>query len=928
MSIETTPTTSGDTSPLSMVDIQNELLLTKLVMPGVFGELVARDRLLEKLGPSARPLNIIHAPAGFGKTTLLCEWLQSQPIEYTWLSLDEEDSDPEIFARYLLASIQRARPTFGGPLLSILSSAQVPSLLSLAPLWIKQLELLQQPLILALDDFHWIDNEIVLEFIAYLLDHRPNSLYLALTSRTEPTALPLPRWRVRRQLAEITETDLRFNTDEVTRFIHHVSKMGLSESDIHILATRTEGWIAGLQLAVLSLENEADRAAFIRAFAGDDRYITDYLTEEVLLRQSEEVRQFLLRTSILKRLCGPLCDQVSGQTQCDQKLRHLEQSNMFLIPLDNKGRWYRYHHLFADLLQTHLKQEGSSTYRTCHRKASDWYLANQFPNEAFHHAIVISDFDAAVAVLDQFGQQLFEEGQCLTLLKWYEQLPYQIIAQDPCRLLSFAWSRFLGRGALDQVLLDELTTLLAKESGPLDARVRLGMETDLLLMRGFFAMQQGALSVVEALANQVLQHCSAMGYQKHLPAWLLLASADLARGSLSIAETKYREIVEQAFANQYLITINAALAGTGRALTLQGKLREANDYLQLALQRLRQEGWDEYLPDTPWLYLCLSVIAYRRNDLALSIQHALAAQKLAKTDEWDALPLMIEVQLAELYLAQGEIDQSIAIIDAVDPSKIQPALLPFFPSVEEALLGIYQRLERYTQSDMGTKINRLLNIIIPNYDTHQPCYESRYKWLFVIRRYAALQQTARAGELAVVLLSYADRDENIEFRIQVHLLASLCYYRQNLSQQAIIHMEHALAISLAGGYLQFFADEGADVLAVLELMLSQSPADATRILSLLQALKRIGDAISIKQHAVIGNRIGTARTEKFALAQLTSKEMKTFRLLVQGLSNRQIADQLFVSNNTVKTHIKNIYSKLGISNREQAKQVLQQSNRD
>ena len=376
------------------------ILSTKLYIPLPRTNVVLRPRLIERLNEGLdRKLTLISAPAGFGKTTLVSEWVAGCERPVAWLSLDEGDNDPTRFLTYLVAALQTIAANIGEGVVSSLKSPQPPSTESILTALLNEISAIPDNFVLVLDDYHVIDAKRIDDALTFLLEHLPPQMHLVIATREDPQ-FPLARLRARGHLTELRATDLRFTPAEAAKFLNQVMGLNLSAEDIAALETRTEGWIAGLQLAALSMQGHEDIPAFIRAFAGDHRYIVDYLVEEVLQRQPEHVRSFLLQTSILDRLNGPLCDAVTGQEEGNARLEALERGNFFVVPLDDKRHWYRYHHLFADVLFAHLMAEQPDQVATLHRRASEWYEQNGSAADAIRHALAAEDFERAADLVE------------------------------------------------------------------------------------------------------------------------------------------------------------------------------------------------------------------------------------------------------------------------------------------------------------------------------------------------------------------------------------------------------------------------------------------------------------------------------------------------------------------------------------------------
>src|SRR5918993_1632736 len=423
------------------------ILATKLYVPPPRPRVVLRPRLIEHLNESLhRKLTLISAPAGFGKTTLVSEWVAGCERPAAWLSLDEGDNDPTRFLSYLVAALQTIAPNIGEGVLGALRSPQPPPTRSTLTNLLNEIAAVEDDFVLVLDDYHVVDARAVDDTLAFLLDHLPPRMHLIIATREDPQ-LPLARLRARGQLTEVRAADLRFTPSEAAEFLKGVMGLNLSEEDVAALETRTEGWIAGLQLAALSMRGREDVPGFIRAFAGDNRYIVDYLVEEVLQRQPERTRSFLLQTSILERLSGPLCDAVTGQERSNALLEALERGNLFVVPLDDRRHWFRYHHLFADVLRARLMEEQPDRAPTLHRRASEGYERNGSPTDAIRHALAAEDFERAAGLVELAALEMLGSSQ-ETLYRWLMALPDEVVRARPVLSVYYAFA-LLGRGGFE-----------------------------------------------------------------------------------------------------------------------------------------------------------------------------------------------------------------------------------------------------------------------------------------------------------------------------------------------------------------------------------------------------------------------------------------------------------------------------------------------
>ncbi len=569
------------------------LLRSKLFVQPVRSDQITRHRLIELLnGGLDKTLLLVSAPAGYGKTTLLSNWLRETEISSAWLSLDKKDNDPVHFLHYFLGALQQIVPTIRLDLLDMLQGIQPPPYEALMSLVINDIDKNSTPCVLVLDDFHVIEAQPILEMLVFLLDHMPPALHLVLLSRTDPP-LPLSRLRVRNQLLNIRADQLRFTQDEIALFLNDLMGLELSTPDIAAMERRTEGWIAGLQLAALSMQGCKDRHGFVSAFTGSHYYIMDYLAEEVLRLQPDKVSIFLLQTSILERMCAPLCDALVEENTIEAvdsqvMLESLEQLNLFVIPLDNERRWYRYHHLFSDVLNRRLEHLYSHQLPELHRRASQWYEQNEFFPEAIQHALEAGDLDCAARLVEQHGCFLLMSGEVSTLLEWIEALR-EHVQGCPWLAIQKAWALTLA-GRLEQVdqALQEAERLAFPHGQASDFKTMLGT---IAADRAFLASYQGDMRQAVEFARQALEYLpdsDPLSLSMRCVANLILGESYWLIGSLDEAGQIYTEAIRNSQAAgdiPMLITNNSNLA---EILLEQGQLQQAariySETLQIALR--------------------------------------------------------------------------------------------------------------------------------------------------------------------------------------------------------------------------------------------------------------------------------------------------------------------------------------------------------
>ena len=601
------------------------ILPTKLFAPPLRPGWILRQRLIEQLNVSSqRKLTLVSAPAGYGKTTLISSWLRETNIPSSWLSLDEGDNDPIRFFQYFIAGLQKIIPDIGADLPGMLQSVQPPSFDVLINLLINETTRQTSPFFIVLDDFHVISSQPVLDMVMFLLEHMPPHMHLVLLSRADPP-FPLSRLRVRNQLVDIRAEQLRFTLDEIAVFLNEIMGLRLSADDLAAIEARTEGWIAGLQLAALSMQNCQDIHGFVSAFTGSHYYVMDYLVEEVLKLQPSNISTFLLQTSILNRLCGPLCEAVidadpAKPVDGQATLETLEQMNLFLIPLDEERHWYRYHHLFADVLNKRLEHQFPHLLPELHRRASQWYEQNGFISEAIQQAIAAGEQDRAAQLIEQNGCFLLMSGEVSTLLNWTSAIEFQSEAH-PWLAIQMAWAQALT-GNLDQVepTLQAPVQLLSSLDPTVEVRT---MQGTIAAARAHCANSQGDTRRAADYAQQALQQlpdCSSISQSIRSVATSILGDASWINGNLDEAAHAYTEAVRIGREANNLHMIIIANSNLAEILMEQGQLHRAGmiytDSLQMAV---RPDG--QRSPLAGRIYAGLTRLAYERDQLEDASQY-------------------------------------------------------------------------------------------------------------------------------------------------------------------------------------------------------------------------------------------------------------------------------------------------------------------
>jgi LuxR family maltose regulon positive regulatory protein len=877
------------------------ILPTKLFAPPLHPGWILRKRLIEQLNiGSQHKLTLVSAPAGYGKTTLISSWLHETNIPSSWLSLDEGDNDPIRFFQYFITSLQKIIPNLGMDLPGMLNVAQPPSFDELMNILINEITRQTTPFIVVLDDFHVISSQPAVDMVLFLLEHMPPNMHLVLLSRTDPP-FPLSRLRVRNHLIDIRADQLRFTREEIAIFLNEIMRLRISTEDLGAIEVRTEGWIAGLQLAALSMQNCQDIHGFISAFTGSHYYVMDYLIEEVLKLQPPNISTFLLQSSILKRLCGPLCEAVIGVDPTvpidgQTTLETLEQMNLFLIPLDDERHWYRYHHLFSDVLNKRLKHQYPHLLPELHRRASEWYEQNGFISEAIQYALTAGDQTRAAKLIEDNGCYLLMSGEVSTLLNWTNAIEFQS-DEHPWLAIQKAWAQAIT-GNLDQVetTLKAPEQLLSSLESSVEVRTMLGT---IAAARAHCANSRGNTQLAADYAQNALQQlpdCSSISQSIRSLATSILGDASWVNGNLENAKIAYTEAIRigREAKNRHMVII--ATSNIADILMEQGQLHLAADtYTQSLQMAVRPDGQRSAL--AAGIFAGMGRLAYewnRLDDAELNIRQCLELSRIWGDFGQEAFAYAIQ---ARLELARNNPEQTREAMRQAELLISERPLSPHWSiQVRSELARVWLaqgNLERLSQriQKRGLKINDE----IP--------YQRESEYVLLLRLLLAQGDHEAAVILSNRLLQQAETTGQMGLVIGVLVLQALALQGKKETEPALAALERALSLAQPEGYVRIFLDEG-------EAM--------TRLLCQVQSRQSgIGYAADLLSR--IGKNNGMTQPSMRLLAEpLTLREVEVLTLIKGGCSNQDIAEKLVISIPTVKRHISNIYTKLGVESRTQA----------
>ncbi len=916
----------------------SSLIATKLYIPPMRPDHVSRPRLVDYLDSgyrAGRRLTLVSAPAGYGKTSLMSEWqarLTGRQIPLAWLALEENDNDPLRFMHYILAAVRKVYPRLGQELLGMLDLPQPPSPIEIAGGLINEIAALASPLVLALDDFHLVTTPAIHEVIGFLIDRGPINLHLVIASRHDPL-LPLPRLRARGQVTEVRLKDLRFRTDEAATFLRNSMGLELAETNLNALQERTEGWAAGLQLAAISLaDGETSSVQFIESFTGDNRHILDYLLEEVLVRQPAEIQRFLLDTSVLEKFCACLCDVVvqegepdpddpaakacletspSSETAANNHsqriLDYLDRANLFLIPLDNRREYFRYHHLFREALRHRLQHQNPGRVEVLHRRAARWFDQNRLPAPAFEHAIAAGDSNLAADIAERWLDPVTFDGQIYQARAWIQALPEALLERRPEILFRKARMHAMrGEASLSLQTLDQLQRCLETFPDPFPRRPHLW--TLNFTSRTAMAESRGDLAAATAYIEQAAQWLPPddQGLQALIVSYhgYILRS----QGELRQAESTQMEMFRISLQYKSFLGVFDGLAGAMWAACDQGQARRA---LQMGEDFLREYHHEiKDLPAVGIVYERMGEIAYYLNRLSDAevwlekafewmkqggitdnhgyFRHRLAAVKWAAGKEAEVEPLLRE---ADQWLRRS----------------LNPRNKLYSGAVRARV-----RLLQGNLSEAASWVKTYLPEVDKIY--RQDFQDDTLAWIWLSQ-----------GSALEALHFLESRQAGLEvkgialFLIENLAIQALALQRLGSQSEALEKIQRALHMAEPEGLDRIFLDLGFEmVLLLTRLKTALGPNDHLQAYSsqLLSGFPEKDRGSLPSNSEPVGQPASTGSDEW--VEGLSEREVEVLRWMARGLSNMQIAEQMVVAESTVKKHINHIFGKLGVENRTQA----------
>jgi LuxR family maltose regulon positive regulatory protein len=890
--------------------VSTPLLTTKLYIPPPRTNLVPRPRLIQQLNAGLESkLTLVSAPAGFGKSTLLGEWIRSSDKSFAWLSLDEGDNNLKRFLTYLIAALQQIDESIGDGILPLLEATDDPPIESLITLLINHIVSMEDEICLVLDDYHLITNQTVHQAINIFLEHLPPNAHVVLSGRVDPP-IAISRMRARDQMIEVRPNDLRFIESEGETFLNDMSGLELSSGDISSLVSRTEGWITGLQLAALSMQGRQNKSEFVAAFSGGHHYIIDYLVDEVITRQSQEVRTFLYRTSIFNRFCAPLSDAVLEISDSRRIIQDIDEANLFLVHLDDERKWYRYHHLFAEFLNQRLQEREPENVPELHHRASEWLEDNDLIVEAVNHSLVGEDYERAAQLVENIGPDMMMQSEFDQLSKWLDAMPKELVENWPWLCIIRAW--MYDRWAQFEVG----EQYLQYAEAALNSNPSLASEDDEKIIRGqisairaLYTLKKGQIPESIEFSNQALDYLPKDYFNRGV-AYFSRGWAKQAQGDLSGAIQAYDEGRRASLAAGNQILAQAIILEIGKTQSLQGQLHQAAETFREAIG-FKYEKSDIKIPYASPASISLANILREWNELDAAMSHLEEGIEIGLASKIVDAVAVGYASMALVALAQGDLEA------AIQACKKTERMVKDIPDLETDTLTktLDSRVRLSISQNKLTEAARYIEDRGLSVDT-KFIYISDFEHIILARLLvhlgrvnSAAQDVTDAHKLLVEILEMASSAGYLSLRIEALTLQALAYDVQGKHDQALNSLEEALSLAEPEGYIRTFVDEG-------ELMKDLLRQAYSRNISKAYVSKLLG---AFEPDRADGKPIAQSLVDP-----LSNRELEVLRLLSTELSGPEIAQELSISLNTMRTHTKNIYSKLNVTNRRAAVREAQE----
>jgi LuxR family maltose regulon positive regulatory protein len=878
------------------VHLRDKLLQTKLFVPQTGGKIISRQRLVDLINSGMEhKLTLISAPAGFGKTTLLSEWAAACDFPVGWISLDSNDNDVSRFLTYLLAALNNIHPGIEEVGAHSFQSPQAPQVEEILTALLNEMLVHGQLCGLVLDDYHVIDSREIHALVSFLIEHMPMQLHVIIATRADPP-LQLARWRGRGQMLELRVSDLRFTLDEATAFLNKLMGLPLSIEQVNSLASRTEGWIAGLQMAAVSMRGRKDFSTFVETFAGTNRYILDYLVEEVLSGQSERRQHFLLQTSILEQMTGDLCDVVSGRSNSQLLLESMERENLFVYPLDDGRQWYRYHHLFSDLLKRHLQLTQPDSIPSLHHKACVWFEKNGFPENAINHALTAEEYPRAANLVEKYAETFLMRSEMGLLLDWMEKIPDALKTDRPLLNLYYACALLFRSESYDQAR-DQVLKIRDEST----ANYKMALQAILASYEGNFPLAfDYAQKAIESLSGE-------QGSLFYFLAQWIYDSYGLIDKDLDSGLQTFFDLAKRSQESGNAMGAVVALSQLAGLQVRMGLLHEAKVTYEEALE-IGEYGHERALPITGEALMGLGDLLREWNDLENA--RCILLDGIELTNKWRHFAALDGyLYLARVENALGKSEEALAAIHKAMELAIGLDTIEF----DDQLVEIYQaRLwiemgNLKAAENWAKKFNRdsLIDEIAD--DSNIVLQHLLHRELYVLARlFITRGHFEQVLEFLEPLLAIKSRAGRVANQIEILILKSLALNGIGEVDEAVVILEKALSLAEPGGFVRMFVDEGPQMAHLLYKVIERG--------NFIKYAKRL-----LSEFPDSDTQIGKEDIDQGDLIEpLSTREREVLDLIAQGLSNQEIASRLFISLSTVKGHASNIYGKLGVNNRTQA----------